>query len=169
MSGLPADSIWQLPDVRAVYALYGAAGEERRSVFVGIAESLLERLVEQLLIPNLRARSPSTVLFIHPGYVREIHWWEHPRFAATEALRAAEFVASDVLLPLLSSRRPSSRAAGTLYEDERFREEMTALFCGDPSGQLVLPTLDQLLERLARIEERLDGDGGPGTGAGRSE
>lgn len=155
MSSPPAGSIWQLPDVRAVYALYGAAGDERRLVFVGVAESLLERLVEQLVIPNLRLRSPSTILFMHPGYVGEMRWWEHPRFVATEALRAAEFVASEVLRPLLSSRQPSSAPARTLSMDESFRQEMTALFVGEPSGRLVLPTLDELVGRLARIEQSL--------------
>ena len=157
MGGLPAGSIWQLPEVPAVYALYGAAAEERRLVFVGVAESLIERLVEQLVIPNLRLRSPSAILFMHPGYVREIRWWEHSRFAASEPLRAAEFVASEVLRPLFSSRRPSSAPARTLSTDDNFRAEMTALFLGEPSGRLVLPTLDELLERLARIEERLGG------------
>jgi hypothetical protein len=32
---------------------------------------------------------------------------------------------------------------------------MRALFLGEPSGSLILPTLDDLLERLRRIEERL--------------
>lgn len=124
-------------------------------MFVGVAESLIERLAEQLVIPNLRLRSPSAILFMHPGYVGDIRWWEHSRFAAGEALRAAEFVASDLLRPLFSSRRSSSAPARTLSTDKDFREEMTALFLGEPSGRLVLPTFDQLLERLARIEERL--------------
>jgi hypothetical protein len=33
--------------------------------------------------------------------------------------------------------------------------EMRTLFLGEPSGSLILPTLDNLLERLSRIEERL--------------
>jgi hypothetical protein len=32
---------------------------------------------------------------------------------------------------------------------------MRALFRGEPSGSLTLPTLDDLLERLRRIEGRL--------------
>jgi len=32
---------------------------------------------------------------------------------------------------------------------------MRRLFLGEPSGSLILPTLDNLLERLSRIEERL--------------
>jgi hypothetical protein len=32
---------------------------------------------------------------------------------------------------------------------------MRTLFLGEPSGSLILPTLDNLLERLSRIEERL--------------
>jgi len=155
MGGRPLNSVWQLPAVRAVYALYGAAGDQARLIFVGFAESLLERTLEQLVVPNLRYRSPSTTLFLQPGYVRELRWWEHPRLAAADALRAGEFVASELLHPLLSSRQPSSATARTLSTDERFREEMRALFLGEPSGSLILPTLDDLLERLRRIEGRL--------------
>ena len=155
MSRRQLASVWQLPDIRAVYALYGAAADEFRLVFVGFAESLLERIVEQLVVPNLRPRAPSATLFMHPGYLREIRWWEHPRFEDLNALRAAEFVASDLLLPLISSRRPSSAGARTLSTDKGFREEMSALVLGEPSGRLFLPTLEDVLNRLARIEERL--------------
>jgi hypothetical protein len=157
MSRPPLTSVWQLPDVRAVYALYGGSADERRLVFVGFAESLLERVVEQLVVPNLRPRAPSATLFMQPGYVREIRWWEHALFEDPDALRAAEFVASERLLPLLSSRRPSSAGARTLSTDEGFREQMTALILGEPSGRLFLPTLEDILHRLGRIEERLGG------------
>ncbi len=126
-------------------------------IFVGFAESLLERTLEQLVVPNLRYRSPTTTLVMQPGFVHELRWWEHPRFEAADALRAAEFVASELLHPLLSSRQPSSADARTLYSDKRFGEEMRTLFLGEPSGRLILPTLDNLLERLSRIEERLGG------------
>ncbi len=132
-------------------------------IFVGFAESLLERTLEQLVVPNLRYRSPSATLFMQPGFVRELRWWEHPRFEAADALRAAEFVASELLHPLLSSRRPSSADARTLHTDKRFREEMRNLFLGEPSGSLILPTLDNVLERLSRIEERLGGRGSHGS------
>jgi len=88
---------------------------------------------------------------------------EHPRFEAADALRAAEFVASELLHPLLSSRRPSSAEARTLRTDKRFREEMRTLFLGEPSGSLILPTLDNVLECLSRIEERLGGRGSHGS------
>jgi hypothetical protein len=157
MSRQQLASVWQLPDVRAVYGLYGASADEPRLVFVGFAESLLERVVEQLVVPNLRPLPPSAILFMQPGYVREIRWWQHPRFEDPDALRAAEFVASEFLLPLLSSRRPSSAAARTLSTDEGFREQMCALVLGEPSGRLFLPTLEDILDRLGRIEERLRG------------
>lgn len=155
MSRRPLASVWHLPDVGAVYALYGASADDLRLVFVGFAESLSERVVEQLVVPNLRPRPQSAILFMQPGYVREIRWWEHPRFEDLEALRAAEFVASELLLPLLSSRRPSSAGARMLSTDEGFREQMSALVLGEPSGRLFLPTLEDILDRLGRIEERL--------------
>jgi hypothetical protein len=157
MSRRPLTSVWQLPDVRAVYALHGASADELRPVFFGFAESLLERVVEQLVVPNLRPRPPFAILFMQPGYVREIRWWEHPRFEDLDALRAAEFVASELLMPLLSSRRPSTAAARTLSTDEGFRQLMSGLVLGEPSGRLFLPTLEDILDRLGRIEQRLGG------------
>ena len=72
-----------------------------------------------------------------------------------DALRAAEFVASELLLPLLSSRRRSSAGARTISTDEEFREQMSALVLSEPPSRLFLPTLEDILDRLGRIEERL--------------
>jgi hypothetical protein len=148
-------SIWDLPDVPAVYALYGRSAERERLLFVGVAESLFERLLEQLVIPSLHFRTPGAGMFMQPGYVGEVRWWEHERFASSEALRAAEFVASELLGPLFTSRRPSSPRARDLFAVDAFRAEMRSVFEGEPSGRALLPTLDELGRRLARIEERL--------------
>jgi len=142
-------SIWELPEVPAVFALYGGP----RLVFLGLAHSLLERIIEQFVVPNLRPAS--SALFMQPGYLNEIRWWEHPEFADSDVARAAEFVASDVLEPLLSSRRPTTSGARDLYNDPEFRERMRTLFAGEPSGIATIPTLDDVIERLEALEARL--------------
>lgn len=150
-------SIWELPEVPAVFALHG--GPQRRLVFVSLADSLLERILEQLVIPNLRLRPPSRTLYMLPGYLNEIRWWEHPEFADAHVARAAEFVAAGLLEPLFSSRRPSTSAANVVYDDPVFQERMRAVFRGPPSGVATIPTLDDVMERLSALEARFsDGE-----------
>ena len=69
--------------------------------------------------------------------------------------RAAEFVASDVLEPLFSSRRPSSPSARDLASDAQFRKRMGALFAGAPSGIATIPTLDAVIDRLDALEAQI--------------
>jgi hypothetical protein len=143
-------SIWDIPEVRAVFGLY--AGRQRRLVFIGVADSLLERIVKQFVVSD---RAAGGALIMHPGFVNEIRWWQHGEFADSDAARAAEFVASDVLEPLFSSRRPSSPSARDLASDAQFRERMGALFAGPPSGIATIPTLDAVIERLDALEARI--------------
>jgi hypothetical protein len=156
-----AISIWDLPAVPAVFGLYG--GDRRRLVFLGVADLLLERVLEQLVVPRLGYGPAGNALFMQPGYIGEVRWWEHGEFAESDATRAAEFVASDLLEPLLSSRRPSSAAARDLYDDPGFRERMRELFAGEPSGVATIPTLDDVMARLSALEARLGDGGGPRT------
>jgi hypothetical protein len=143
-------SIWDIPEVRAVFGLY--AGRQPRLVFIGVADSLLERIVKQLVVSD---RTADGALVVHPGYVNEIRWWQHVEFADSDAARAAEFVASDVLEPLFSSRRPSSPSARDLASDAQFRERMGALFAGAPSGIATIPTLDAVIDRLDALEAQI--------------
>jgi len=99
-------SIWQLPERPEVDALYVGCHEGRRLLFVGIAESLFERILEQFVVANLAPRAASSILFREPGYVSEIQWWEDHALTSSNSLRAAELVASETLAPLLTSRRP---------------------------------------------------------------
>jgi hypothetical protein len=152
-------SIWELPAVPAVFGLYGDAG--RRLVFLGVADVLLERVLEQLVVPRLGFGPATGALFMQPGFIAEVRWWEHEEFADANAARAAEFVASDLLEPLLSSRRPSTAAARDLYADRHFQERMRALFAGKPSGAATIPTLDDVIARLTALEARLTGTDAP--------
>jgi hypothetical protein len=61
-----------------------------------------------------------------------------------------------VLDPALRSRGAPQHKARELYADEGFRQEMRSLFEGQPAGQLVIPTLEDALERIAELEGRIE-------------
>lgn len=82
-------------------------------------------------------------------------WWEHPDFAHKHVLAAAELVAFEVFNPSLRSRGTPQAPARELYEDEVFRARVTDLFQGEPAGQVIIPTLENALERIAALEQRV--------------
>jgi hypothetical protein len=148
-------SIWRLPRAPAVYALYGGGVRERDLAYIGVADVLVRRVVEQLVVrdPLLLAESPAIALL--PFYVPELRWWSDPCFADGKSLHAAELVACDLLDPPLRGRSWSSAQVFALYEDRGFRERMTALFRSEPGGRLFLPTQAHALEWLAALELRI--------------
>ena len=77
-------------------------------------------------------------------------------FTERHILQAAELVAFDVLDPALRSRGAIQERAKEPYGDKAFRQNMTAFFQGNPTGRLVVPTLQDALERIADIERRLE-------------
>jgi hypothetical protein len=70
-------------------------------------------------------------------------------------VEAAEMVAFDVLDPALRSHGTPQETARELYADESFRQEMRSLFEREPAGRLVIPTLEDALERIAELEGRV--------------
>jgi hypothetical protein len=70
-------------------------------------------------------------------------------------LEAAALVTFDVLDPVLRSRGAVLKDARTLYGDEAFRADMQALFNGEPTGRLIIPTLQDALERIEALERQL--------------
>jgi hypothetical protein len=64
-------------------------------------------------------------------------------------------MAFDILDPALRSRSAPQHQARELYAERAFREEMQALFSGEPAGRLVIQTLVDALERIAELEARV--------------
>jgi hypothetical protein len=64
-------------------------------------------------------------------------------------------VAFDVLEPALRSRGAPQALARDLYAGEGFRMEMRKLFEGEPDGRLINLTLEDALERISELEERV--------------
>lgn len=149
-------SIWQLPTVAAVYALYAERAGLRQAVFVGVADNLRERVVEQLVVRESPLGTGSEAVTLEPAFLTDLYWWEHADFADQHVLRAAEFMASDLFQPALRSRRPISARAAELYEDQRSQAKMAALLRAEATGHAVLPGLERILERLAELERRFE-------------
>jgi len=64
-------------------------------------------------------------------------------------------VAFDVLQPALRSRGNITATARDHYGDTTVYSEMEALFRGKPDGRLVLPTLADLVDRVAALQARV--------------
>lgn len=148
-------SIWQLPRGPAVYVLYGGGIGERDVAYVGEADVLVRRVVEQLVVRDPLVLAESPVVALLPFYVAEIRWWLDPAFADAQALHAAELIASELFDPPLRGRSRTSEQAFALYGDPDFRRRLIALFRAEPAGALRLPTHAHALEWLAELELRL--------------
>jgi hypothetical protein len=168
-------SIWRLPRGPAVYALYGGGPRERDLAYIGAADILVRRAVEQLVVRDPLVLAESAGIALLPFYVSEIRWWSDPSFADGHVLRAAELVACETLDPPLRGRSRASAHVFALCEDPLFRERMAALFRSEPLGCLALPTQAHALEWLAALElriktlERVTDVRGTGTGGNSSD
>ncbi len=148
-------SVSDLPQVPSVYAMYGGEGRGRYVAYVGIAQKLKGRVVQHLVRRDSSVTTGTSAVQLNPDYVTEVEWWEHPDFAQRHVLEASELVAFDVLDPALRSRGAPQEKARERYADEGFRQEMRLLFEGEPAGRLVIPTLEDALERIAELEGRV--------------
>ena len=83
----------------------------------------------------------TSAVVLNVDYITEVMWWEHPDFEKRYILEAAELVAFDVLDPALRSRGGIQEKSKRHYEDAVFRDEMIALFSGEPTGFLKIPSL----------------------------
>lgn len=150
-----AAAISELPNVPAVYALYGGRGRGQQTAYVGVTDKLRQRITQHLVRRDSSVVTGVSVVSLNPGLVTEVRWWIHPTFQDPAHISAAEFVAFDVLEPVLRSRGATEAQALALYTDETFSTQMRDLFQGPPTGRLVIPTLEDAMERIAALERRL--------------
>jgi hypothetical protein len=148
-------SISHLPSSPAVYALYGGRGRSAYVAYVGIAGHLRSRIEQHLVRRDSSVATGVAAAALNPDLVTEVRWWEHPAFADRGHREAAELVAFDVLEPTLRSRGGVGEAARALHADATFNTAMHQLFTGDPTGQLVIPSLQDALDRLEQLEARV--------------
>lgn len=148
-------SVSELPQVSSVYAMYGGKGRGRYVAYVGIGKSLKPRVMQHLVRRDSSVTAGTSAVQLNPDYVTEVEWWEHPHFSQRHVLEAAEMVAFDVLDPALRSRGAPQEKARALYAEAGFRQEMRSLFESEPAGRLVIPTLEDALERIVELEGRV--------------
>jgi hypothetical protein len=156
MSSQVLVGIADLPNCPALYALYGGAGRHAYVAYVGITDKLKRRVAQHLLTRDSSAATGTSATGINPDYVTEVRWWEHRRFSKLAAREAAELVAFKLLDPALRSRKSVGKAAQELLKSSGFRQEMETLFRKTPTGNLHIPSLEQVSRRLSAFEDRLD-------------
>ena len=151
-----------LPNVPAVYAMFGGQGRSRYVAYVGLGSKLRGRIEQHLVRRDSSVTTGVSAVSLNPDFVTEVRWWEHPEFEKQDALEAAELVAFDILEPALRSRGGITDRARRLYQEETFCEKMTALFSGEATGYLRIRSLgqaweqiDALAKRIRQIEDRL--------------
>ena len=146
-----------LPNVPAVYALYGGQGKGMYVAYVGQAKKELKtRIIEHLVRHNSSVTTGVNTVSLNPDLVTKVGWWEHNDFSNLSKLAAAELVAFDALDPVLRSREPIPTQANQFYSDSVFRKAMIDLFRGEMSGHFIVPTLQTAFARILTLEKRTD-------------
>ncbi len=144
-----------LPNVPAVYALCAGEGRTRYVVYVGIGAKLRTRVEQHLISRDSSVTTGRAAAQLQADLVREVRWWEAPAFADRVALEAAELVAQTVLDPALRSRGTERGAARALCDAQEFRDRMGERCRGEPTGCVVLPTLESAMTRIDQLEDRV--------------
>ena len=134
----------------------GGRARRRFIAYVGIADALKQRIAQHLIRRDSSIVTNVSAVGLNPNYVSEVWWWEHAEFNKRDVLEAAELVAFGVLDPALRSRGAITERAKALYRDESWRVSATTLLSGNPTGVLVIPTLQDALERIADLEMRVE-------------
>ena len=148
-------SISQLPRIPAVYALYGGQGTRAYVAYVGVADNLKARIGQHLLSRDSSVATGTSASGLNPGYVTEVKWWEHSDFTVRDVLEAAELIALGVLDPALRSRGAITDKARQLYATDDFQVRMRPIFQGEPTGHLILPSLETAFDRITALESRI--------------
>ena len=152
---VPVGSVSDLPAVPAVYVMYGGQGQSLQAAYVGVADNVRRRVRQHLIRHSSSGTTGTSVGSLNPDLVTEVRWWEYPHFSNRIVLEAADVVAFDVFQPTLRSRGGVQAQSQTLCEKASFRSDMEALFGQPPSGRLVIPTLQDALERIRELERRV--------------
>lgn len=148
-------SIDELPNGQAVYVLYGGKKSNRYPAYVGIADKLRDRIEQHLVKRDSSVATSTSAAGLNPDYVTELRWWGHQKFADREALEAAELIAFALFNPTLRSRGKITGRARELCNQKEFTEEIEELLGHEATGQLIFLTLQDALDRITRIEERI--------------
>jgi hypothetical protein len=151
------DRVSLLPNSPAVYALFGGRDRGLHVAYVGVADKLRRRIEEHLVKRGSSVALGYSAAGLNPDKVTELRWWTNAEFVDRSILEAAEMVAFDVLDPALRSRGAIAEQARKHYLDPIFQERFRAVFLGPSTGHLILPTLQDALDRIASLQRQIDG------------
>src|SRR5689334_13075455 len=110
-------SISDLPNVAAVYAMYGGHKNGAYVAYVGIADVLKRRIAQHLLKRDSSIATGTSAVGLNPECVNEVRWWQNGLFNTKDSREAAELIAFKVLNPVLRSRGGISKQAQELYKN----------------------------------------------------
>jgi hypothetical protein len=145
-----------LPKIPAVYALYGGRGQGLYVAYVGVADRLRNRIEQHLVMRTSSVTRGDVATGLNPEQVTERRWWSDDSFVERPRLEAAELVAFDVLNPVLRSRGRIEEQARAYYGDPAIHQYLQTLFVGPSTGRLILPTLQDALDRIASLQRQIE-------------
>ena len=73
-------TITDLPNVPAVYAMYGGQGRSRYVAYVGLGSKLRSRVEQHLIRRDSSVTTGVSAVSLNPDFVTEVRWWEYPAF-----------------------------------------------------------------------------------------
>ena len=144
--------IARVPKEPGIYAMYDKA---KKVVYVGASKSLRERIQQHIINRDSSVTTGVSATVLNPDKISYVQWWIHDEFSRKKCLKAAEYIAFEVLRPILRSRENVSKEAEEMLNDSVFSGKMKSLFSDKPSGKYVPKTLDNLWDSVLDLVERV--------------
>lgn len=150
-----ANSIRDLPNEPAIYTLRSGKRERSSILYVGETDNLRRRIGQHLVNRDSSVTMEGSPVKIDPSHVKIVEWWTQPDFKDSIVRGAAEQIAFKIFDPRVRSGSNGKKDSIKLSKDQTFDSRMKALFTSTPSGKLVMMTLEEIIERLLSLEQRM--------------
>ena len=141
-----------LPNLPSIYGIY--ANKSKSPVYVGQTTKLKNRITQHLVRRDSSIVTGASGYSLDPDHVKRISWWEHHLFVEENNLTVAELIAFNQLNPIIRSQG-NKKQSSQILSDENFVQEMVQLFQGEPTGELNIVDLNQALQRISKLEDRI--------------
>jgi hypothetical protein len=145
--------ISEAPKSPGIYALCAGHGKRRYVAYVGLAKNIQQRLRQHLVRRDSSIVTGASAVSLDPDKVTEVRWWVHPLF--DRYMPEAEIVAFRVLDPVLRSRQQVSPPVEYVANRDDFRQEIEKVLSGPPTGRLEIPTYEDVVRRVAELEQKV--------------
>jgi hypothetical protein len=138
-----------------LYALYGGTGSTAFVAYVGLTVRLRTRIEQHLQRNSSSVTAKDSAVILNTRQITEVRWWTIREFNDGAVLAAAEQIAFEILQPVLRSQGKSQSKSRELVQSIDFRKRIADLLVSSPSGTLVIPTLQDALDKISRLEQRI--------------